>query len=88
MNRRKNTITVKVGEIINEKETEKDGWEFIEKIRKYRVMKVFPYIVLCVDCKTGIKRCFSLGDMIIRGMAEQAPELEALKKQDVRWERR
>lgn len=70
----------KKGDIIKDIDQEKDGWNYIEKINKYRVIQVYPNHVLCRDEKTGEKRCFCFGDLIMKGMEKQEDKLEAMRK--------
>lgn len=62
---------VKAGDVINERYIDTEN----NRIQKqYRVVKVFPYMVLTeYDVFNGIgnvtlKRCFSYGDLVQRGM--------------------
>lgn len=69
---------VKVGEIIEEKRKEKEEqWMFVERTKKYQVVKIYPYIVLTQEIGTGIMRAFGYGDLIVMGLEYQSPELEA-----------
>lgn len=69
---------VKVGETIEERRKEKEEqWMFVERTKKYRVMKIYPYIVLTQEIGTGIMRAFGYGDLIVMGLEYQSPELEA-----------
>lgn len=53
-------------------------------VRKYRVIAIYPFHVLCVD-KIGIKRCFSYGHLIQLGYEKQKPDIEAIRK--LQWAR-
>ena len=69
---------LKVGTIIRQYSRDKITKE--EIVRKYKVIKSYPHMVLCEDAR-GFKRCFSYGDLIVKKMVKQSPELELLKDQ-------
>lgn len=73
--RPQNCIThLKPGDIIREKTGEKD------KGCTYRVLRVYPYHVSCVESGTGFLKSFSLGDLITMNLECQCPEIEARRK--------
>lgn len=47
----------------------------------YRVVRRYTHHVLCVDKRTGTRRCFCTGDLIQMGLETQAPELEAQRRE-------
>lgn len=72
---------VKVGDIIKEEEKkEMEPGTYQRRAVVYKVRKVYPFHVLTVDIKTGNKRCFNIGDLIMRGLEVQEPVLEALRR--------
>lgn len=46
----------------------------------YEVVGVYPYCVVARDIKTGIKRGFPYGTLVMMGLEKQRPELEALRR--------
>lgn len=64
---------VKPGDIIRIEDEEKRG-----KLEKYKVVKVYPYMVLAL--RGRIRRCFCYGDLLRMGMERQEPVKEALRK--------
>lgn len=76
-----NTITrVKPGDIIRvedkEREGNDNGWSLATKARTYRVCRVYPHHVSAVDA-AGFMRSFCYGDLMVMGLEQQSPELEA-----------
>lgn len=73
-----NVITsVKPGDIIQEEREDHDkGWR-LTKAKTYRVCRVYPHHVSTVDTATGFMRSFCYGDLIVMGLEQQSPELEA-----------
>lgn len=49
------------------------------KYEKWKIVKIYPYIVTCKNSK-GFIRSFTIGDLIINGIIEQSPEFEAMRK--------
>ena len=47
---------------------------FISEIREYEVTAVYPYMVQARDCKTGLKRSFSYGELTMMGLEWQEKE--------------
>lgn len=74
-----NIIThVKPGDIIREEREDHDkGWRLTTKTKTYRVCRVYPHHVSTVDTATGFMRSFCYGDLIVMGLEQQSPELEA-----------
>ena len=69
---------VQVGDIIKEAGMERDGnWIYALKEKTYRVTQIYPYHVLTIEQGTGVLRSFSYGDLIMRGLEYQEPEIEA-----------
>lgn len=51
---------ISVGDIIKNEETAYEGFGIKDKItREYIVIGVYPYHVLTIDTKTGVKRSFT-----------------------------
>ena len=71
-----------IGQKIKILEYEKEGHRKIKTTKIYTIMKYYPHIILCENKKTGIRRCLSVGDMMVMGLIKQEPELEALKMED------
>ena len=65
---------VKKGDIIKAKESDDKNARY----RKYKVIKVYPYMVLVEWGKE--KRCFSFGDLLMMGLEHQEPAKEVLRK--------
>lgn len=47
---------------------------FISEVREYEVTAVYPYMVQARDCKTGLKRSFSYGELTMMGLEYQKNE--------------
>lgn len=63
---------VQIGDIIETKVTERIGLrEYVRGTRKYRVLRRYQHHVLCEDTKTGQKRSFCYGDLIVMGLETQ-----------------
>lgn len=52
---------------------------FISETREYEVTAIYPYMVQACDCKTGLKRCFSYGDLLTMGIEHQGAEVEDMR---------
>lgn len=48
--------------------------QIVSEIRKYEVTAVYPYMVQARDRKTGFKRSFSYGELIMMGFECQREE--------------
>ena len=46
----------------------------------YEVTGVYPYCIVAQDIRTGIKRGFPYGTLVMMGLEKQRPELEALRR--------
>lgn len=75
-----NIRNIKPGDCIREKVSVREMGSYHEEIHHYRVLAVYPYHVLAVDAVTGARRSICYGDLIIAGLEEQSPSLEALRK--------
>lgn len=47
---------------------------FISETREYEVTAIYPYMVQARDCKTGLKRSFSYGELTMMGLEYQKNE--------------
>ena len=65
---------VKKGDIIKARDTSEKGTRY----KKYKVIKVYPYMVLAEWGKQ--RRCFSFGDLLMMGLEHQDPAKEMLRK--------
>ena len=48
--------------------------QVVSETREYEVTAVYPYMVQARDRKTGFKRSFSLGELIMMGLERQEKE--------------
>lgn len=48
---------------------------FISETREYEVTAAYPYMVQARDRKTGLKRSFSYGELIMMGLEWQGKEM-------------
>lgn len=67
---------IKPGRMIKLYKTDENNKKVIER---YKVIKVYPHIVLCRNEK-GFFRSFSMGDLIMLKLIKQSDEIEALRR--------
>ena len=68
---------MEVGQKFTVRERTTDRYRKIEIVTDYRVKKIYPHVVLCVEDRTGTRRCFCIGDLVVLGLMKQDPEIEA-----------
>ena len=49
--------------------------QVVSETREYEVTAVYPYMVQARDCKTGLKRSFSYGELTMMGLEWQRKEM-------------
>lgn len=59
---------------------ESQEWDEKSKTRHYRVQKIYPHMIFCIDRENGFKRCFGIGDLIMMGLVRQEAELEEKRR--------
>lgn len=63
---------VKVGQRITMTRYEGDkDYDDLQKSRAYEVIRIYPYHVLGVDIRTGMRRSICYGDLVIKGLEMQ-----------------
>lgn len=76
---------IKIGQVfkVKGKPAGTDGtniWDE-KKMRRFRVIGIYPFMILAEDIGTGLKRCFCWGECIQNGWIMQEPEKEVLKRE-------
>lgn len=73
---------LRIGQKIKIKERKEDRVDdrAYYKITTYTITEIYPSMCVAVDRK-GHKRGLSMGDLIMNGIIEQSPEIEAIKKE-------
>lgn len=70
---------VKPGDLIQERKPYVREPEGVVELCTCRVLKIYPHHVLTEDAMTGFLRCFSYGDLIVKGLERQEAYLEAMR---------
>lgn len=70
---------MKVGQKIKIRERITDRYRktYSEMETSYKVKEIYPHIVLCEQERTGTRRCFCIGDLVVLGLVKQDQEIEA-----------
>lgn len=71
---------VHIGDVIKIKENEEDPGRWGKPLREYKIIEIYPRIVLTMDKKTGFRRSFSYGDLLTMGLENQDSEIETMRR--------